>query len=56
MQAPAPPHKPTAAAVSDYRERAALHAHFTGANAPAAPVVTARPTAVTRAVKKGGGC
>lgn len=56
LEKPAPPHKPTAAAVKAYRERAALHAHFTGANAPAAPVVTARPTAVTRAVKKGGGC
>lgn len=56
LQAPEPPHRPTAAAVRVYRERAALHAHFTGANAPAAPVVTARPTAVKRAVKKGGGC
>jgi hypothetical protein len=56
LDKPAPPHRPTAAAVQAYRERAALHAHFAGANAQAAPVVTAEPTAVKRAVKKGGGC
>ncbi len=56
LEKPAPPHKPTAAAVRAYRERAALHAHFTGTTAPAAAAVTARPIAVKRAVKKGGGC
>ena len=56
LQPPKPPTTATAVAVSTYRERAALHAHFTGASAPKAPAVVVAPTAVKRAVKKGGGC
>jgi rhodanese-related sulfurtransferase len=55
MTAPTPPESPTPEAVAAYRTRAALHAHFTGA-AVAAPPVEFKPTAVTRTVKKGGGC
>ncbi|MEZ4224071.1 MAG: YeeE/YedE thiosulfate transporter family protein [Polyangiaceae bacterium] len=56
LRPPTAPATATAIAVSAYRERAALHEHFTGAAAPRAPAVVVKPTSVTRAVKKGGGC
>ena len=52
---PAPPAHPTPASIADFRLRQALYGRFTGqASAPAPAVLT--PKAVTRAVKKGGGC
>jgi len=47
--------EPTGAQLHAYRLRAALHAHFTTSGAPAA-VITVRPKAVKRVLKKGGGC
>ncbi|MCK6502049.1 YeeE/YedE family protein [Myxococcota bacterium] len=55
LTAPVPPAEATPEAVERYRHLAALHGQLTGSKAPPPPVV-AKPTAVARAVKKGGGC
>ena len=55
LSAPTPPAEPTAIAVARYERLSALHAHFSGESARAAPVAI-RPKAVKRQIKKGGGC
>ena len=54
LQAPTPPQETTPENVAEYRLRAALHAHYTGA-AAAAPVAL-KPVQIKRARKKEGGC
>lgn len=55
LTAPVPPENPTPADVESYALKSALYGHFTGAGVVSAPLQAA-PKAVTRAVKKGGGC
>lgn len=55
LSAPAAPQAPTPAQVDRFALQSALFGHFTGASAAAAPL-RAAPSAVVRAVKKGGGC
>lgn len=55
LSPPAVPAQPTHATLAAYRLRAALHAHFTGSKAKAAPPPAALPTAAP-GKKKAGGC
>ena len=55
LRRPQPPRAPTAATLADYRLRAALYGHFTGARVKAR-AVTVKPMKVTRKIRKGGGC
>ena len=55
LEAPTPPANPTPEAVATYRLTSELHGYFTG-TASKAPPIQARPKAVERKVKKGGGC
>ncbi len=52
---PEPPRAATPDALEAYRLRSALHAHFTGASAPA-PTPMVKPVRVKRARKAEGGC
>jgi uncharacterized membrane protein YedE/YeeE len=52
---PAPPAVPTPASLAGYRLQSALHAHFTGASAPAPPPAV-KPVQIKRARKAEGGC
>lgn len=54
LDAPKPPANPTVDNLEEYRLKTALHQQFTGQKA--APVVNLKPKAVSRTVKKGGGC
>jgi len=55
LSPPEPPSVPTPDAITEYRLKVALQAHYTGAKTEKAPVII-KPKAVKRAVKKGGGC
>jgi len=55
MTPPEPPEVPTPEAVAQYRLDVELAGHFSGTATRAAPI-QARPKAVKRAVRKGGGC
>ncbi len=55
LRAPAAPKNPTPDALADYRLRAALHGHFTGARVRTRPT-TVKPIKVKRRIRKGGGC
>lgn len=55
LSAPAMPENATPEAVARFQLRSALHGHYTGSK-QAAPPVRARPKAVERKARKGGGC